>query len=220
MGHTHSLMDEVGEMGMVPEVPNSPPEPNSLPTPRPALLPKAVNSSATAAIPSICQEKETIASCRCPDGHAIVPNALVQASVVKQDGHVVQRQYPAVRNYGECDICEARGTTHRCVQNCDYDLCERCFDQSSVEAARSQSQPPVEGEDSGQGDKNQSTAGEKEQGPQEPQRLLKIRRECKGKGSPILVYHSKTMGHTGSPTNDQEHGHRLLDGPTLKEMIQ
>merc|ERR1711959_114048 len=166
MGHTHSLMDEVGEMRMVPEVPNSPPEPNSLPTPRPALLPKAVNSSATAAIPSICQEKETIASCRCPDGHAIVPNALVQASVVKQDGHVVQRQYPAVRNYGECDICEARGTTHRCVQNCDYDLCERCFDQSSVEAARSQSQPPVEGEDSGQGDKNQSTADEKEQGPQ------------------------------------------------------
>lgn len=52
----------------------------------------------------------------------------------------------------------------------------------------------------------------------EPQRLVKIRRECNS--SPILVYHSKAMGHTGSPTDYQEHGHHLLDGATLKEIIQ
>ena len=52
----------------------------------------------------------------CPEGHAMVPNAAVP-----------DKSFPVVRQYGECDVCEARGTTYRCCAGCDYDLCTVCY---------------------------------------------------------------------------------------------
>jgi hypothetical protein len=52
---------------------------------------------------------------RCPDSHPMVPNVQVEG-----------RSFPAVRNFGACDVCEDRGTTWRCQKNCDFDLCDDC----------------------------------------------------------------------------------------------
>jgi hypothetical protein len=39
---------------------------------------------------------------------------------------VAGKSFPPVRNFGACDVCGARGTTHRCAANCDFDLCPAC----------------------------------------------------------------------------------------------
>ena len=60
---------------------------------------------------------------RCPEkGHAIVTNESVPG-----------KSYPRVRNFGACDVCEARGTTYRCSGGCDYDLCGPCYEGKAAE---------------------------------------------------------------------------------------
>ena len=53
---------------------------------------------------------------QCPKGHEMVPNAAVPG-----------KSFPTVRQYGECDLCDARGTSYRCCAGCDYDLCNVCY---------------------------------------------------------------------------------------------
>lgn len=53
---------------------------------------------------------------QCPSGHEMVPNAAVPG-----------KSFPVVRQYGECDLCDTRGTTYRCCAGCDYDLCNVCY---------------------------------------------------------------------------------------------
>jgi hypothetical protein len=52
----------------------------------------------------------------CPDGHEMVPNTEVPG-----------KSFPKIRQYGECDLCDQRGTTYRCCAGCDYDLCTVCW---------------------------------------------------------------------------------------------
>lgn len=52
----------------------------------------------------------------CPSGHEMVPNAAVPG-----------KSFPVTRQYGECDLCDVRGTTYRCCAGCDYDVCNVCY---------------------------------------------------------------------------------------------
>lgn len=68
---------------------------------------------------------------RCPHGHRIVTNEAVPG-----------RSYPVIRNFGACDICDARGTTHRCAGGCDYDLCQYHYDLAAEAVGAAEDLPP------------------------------------------------------------------------------
>ena len=73
-------------------------------------------------IRELCSSARTTPSpcVRCPEqGHRVVINVEVKGKF-----------FPSIRNFGECDLCETRGTTHRCESGCDYDLCQGCYDQA------------------------------------------------------------------------------------------
>eukprot|EP00656_Telonema_subtile_P033501 TRINITY_DN3717_c0_g1_i3.p2 TRINITY_DN3717_c0_g1~~TRINITY_DN3717_c0_g1_i3.p2 ORF type:complete len:101 (-),score=16.33 TRINITY_DN3717_c0_g1_i3:430-732(-) len=72
----------------------------------------------------------------CPAGHKVVPNEQVGGTVTKADGTIIERQFPPIRQYGACDICDSRGTSHRCVLNCDYDMCAGCYHTATQELSR------------------------------------------------------------------------------------
>lgn len=60
---------------------------------------------------------------RCPEqSHRVVTNEEVKG-----------KSYPKLRMFGECDVCETRGTAYRCESGCDYDLCQGCYDKAAAE---------------------------------------------------------------------------------------
>jgi len=59
----------------------------------------------------------------CDQGHPMIPNQ-----------QIVGKSFPEIRMYGECDLCETRGCTHRCSVGCDYDMCLECHHAQSLAA--------------------------------------------------------------------------------------